>query len=80
MIPENRRKVLIYLGFGAVQQTLNKTEDNSTRNIIKAIYLSNTNKSCMNEFKELGTHMIQEMKLLQRIIRKIMSLDKNYAF
>jgi len=63
------------------QKTLldsNKIIGNSTRDIITAIYLSNTDTNSMAEFRNKGMAMINEMRLLQKSIRKIISVDKTY--
>ena len=57
----------------------NKMKGTSTKNIVTAIYLSNTGTDSMTEFRNAGLEMINEMRLLQRIIRKIISVDKNYS-
>ncbi|MBR0599782.1 hypothetical protein [Sinanaerobacter chloroacetimidivorans] len=54
----------------------NKFRENSTRGIVTAIYLSNTDTNSMGEFKNKSKAMILEMKLLQKFIRKIISVDK----
>ena len=51
---------------------------NTTRELILAIYLSNSNVKTIAEFKQLGQSMFDEMKVLQTVIRKIMSVDKTY--
>ncbi|WP_024295838.1 hypothetical protein [Lacrimispora indolis] len=56
----------------------NKMTGNSTKDIVTAIYLSNTETNSMTEFRNKGLKMINEMRSLQRIIRKIISVDKNY--
>lgn len=55
---------------------INKLRENSTRGIVTAIYLSNTDTNSMGEFKNKSIAMIHEMKLLQKFIRKIISVDK----
>lgn len=56
----------------------NKIEDGSTKNIITAIYLSNTDTNSMREFRNKSAVMVREMKLLQKVIRKIIPVDKDY--
>ncbi|WP_130435506.1 hypothetical protein [Cuneatibacter caecimuris] len=56
----------------------NKMAGSSIRDIVTAIYLSNTNTNSMKEFRYKGMEMINEMRSLQRIICKIISVDKDY--
>lgn len=51
---------------------------NTTRELILAIYLSNSGVKTITEFKQLAESMFVEMKELQTVIRKIMSVDKTY--
>lgn len=57
----------------------NKIKDGSTKNIIIAIYLSNTDMDSMEEFRNKSAIMVKEMKMLQKVIRKIISVDKDYS-
>lgn len=57
----------------------NKIKDGSTKNIIIAIYLSNTDMDSMEEFRNRSAIMVKEMKMLQQVIRKIISVDKDYS-
>lgn len=57
---------------------VNKIAGTSTKDIVTAIYLSNTETDSMTEYRNKGLEMINEMRLLQRIIRKIISVDKTY--
>lgn len=50
----------------------------STADTIIAIYLSNTHSKNMNEFRAKSIRMIEEMKSLQKTIRKIIAVDKEY--
>lgn len=56
----------------------NKITGSSIKDIVAAIYLSNTDTNSMTEFRNKSMAMINEMRLLQRVIRKIISVDKKY--
>lgn len=50
----------------------------TTRECVTAIYLSNVGLSNMSQFRDFSKYMVNEMKRLQVVIRKIMSVDKTY--
>ncbi len=52
--------------------------NSTTREYIMAIYLSNAGLSNMNQFRDFSKCMVEEIKRLQAIIRKIIVLDKTY--
>lgn len=56
---------------------INKIVGSSTKDIVAAIYLTNTNTNSMTEFRDKGLAMIKEMRLLQRVIRRIIAVDKD---
>lgn len=57
-----------------------KIHNKSTRDIITAIYLSNSYSNSISEFREKGQEMIFELKSLQNIIRDIFSVDKKFYY
>ena len=59
---------------------LSLLKGNTTREYIRAIYLSNSGVKTMGEFKLSALEMFNEMKILQNVIRKITSVDKTYSF
>ncbi len=50
----------------------------TTRECVTALYFSNTGLSNISQFRDFSNIMVHEMKQLQAIIRKIMSVDKTY--
>lgn len=62
-----------------LQYKLNLISEKTTRNHILTIYLSNTEVQTIQEFREMVRIMFDEMKGLQMVIRKIMSVDKTYG-
>lgn len=51
---------------------------NTSRNYIVALYLSNAGVSDMVQFSEICSEMLEECRLIQTVIRKIMAVDKEY--
>lgn len=73
---QNLRNTILY------QELLldsNKIKVNSTNDIVKEIYLSNTKMNSKAEFRNKSSEMIKEMKILQKVVCKIISVDKDYT-
>jgi len=51
---------------------------NTSRDYIVALYLSNAGVSDMVQFSEICSEMLEECRMIQTMIRKIMAVDKEY--
>ena len=55
-------------------------QGNTSRDYMAALYLSNAGVSNMVQFSKIYNEMIEECKMIQTVIRRIMSVDKDYFF
>ena len=58
---------------------INKIKNESAKSIIEAIYLSNTSTNSIAEFRDKTIEMVIEMKKLQKVIRGLISVGKDYS-